>query len=36
MRIKSGNKASKMAGRTAAEGVVAISITADKKIRCDS
>ncbi|RTL11693.1 MAG: elongation factor Ts [Neisseriaceae bacterium] len=31
MRIKSGNKASKMAGRTAAEGVVAISITADKK-----
>jgi elongation factor Ts len=31
MRIKSGNKASKMAGRTAAEGIVAISITADKK-----
>lgn len=31
MRIKSGNKASKMAGRTAAEGVVAIAITADKK-----
>lgn len=32
LRIKSGNKASKMAGRTAAEGIVAISITADKKI----
>lgn len=31
MRIKSGNKASKMAGRTAAEGIVAISVTADKK-----
>jgi elongation factor Ts len=31
MRIKSGNKASKMAGRTAAEGIVAISSTADKK-----
>lgn len=31
IRIKSGNKASKMAGRTAAEGVIAIAISADKK-----
>lgn len=31
LRIKSGNKASKMAGRTAAEGVIAIAISADKK-----
>lgn len=31
LRIKSGNKASKLAGRTAAEGVVAVSISADKK-----
>ncbi|SFN22530.1 elongation factor Ts [Formivibrio citricus] len=31
MRIKSGNKASKLAGRTAAEGVVAVFISADKK-----
>ena len=32
MRIKSGNKASKMAGRTAAEGVIASFISADKKV----
>lgn len=32
MRIKSGNKASKMAGRTAAEGVISSFISADKKI----
>lgn len=32
LRIKSGNKASKLAGRTAAEGVVAIHISADKKL----
>ncbi|WP_027468071.1 translation elongation factor Ts [Deefgea rivuli] len=32
MRIKSGNKASKMAGRTAAEGVITSFISADKKI----
>ncbi len=31
LRIKSGNKASKLAGRTAAEGVVAAFISADKK-----
>ncbi len=31
LRIKSGNKASKMAGRTAAEGVVVVAISADKK-----
>lgn len=31
LRIKSGNKASKMAGRTAAEGIIAVSISADKK-----
>lgn len=31
LRIKSGNKASKLAGRTAAEGVVAVFISADKK-----
>ena len=31
LRIKSGNKASKLAGRTAAEGVVATFISADKK-----
>lgn len=31
LRIKSGNKASKLAGRTAAEGVVVTSISADKK-----
>jgi len=31
LRIKSGNKASKMAGRTAAEGIVAVAIAADKK-----
>ena len=31
MRIKSGNKASKMAGRTAAEGVITAFISADKK-----
>ncbi|KAF0814381.1 Elongation factor Ts [Andreprevotia sp. IGB-42] len=31
LRIKSGNKASKMAGRTAAEGVVVAYITDDKK-----
>lgn len=31
LRIKSGNKASKMAGRTAAEGIIAVAITADKK-----
>ncbi|WP_028454649.1 translation elongation factor Ts [Chitinilyticum litopenaei] len=31
LRIKSGNKASKMAGRTAAEGVVVAFITDDKK-----
>lgn len=31
LRIKSGNKASKMAGRTAAEGVVVIAIADDKK-----
>ncbi len=32
LRIKSGNKASKMAGRTAAEGVIASFISADKKV----
>ncbi|QZA79173.1 translation elongation factor Ts [Deefgea tanakiae] len=32
MRIKSGNKASKMAGRTAAEGVISSFISADKKV----
>ena len=32
MRIKSGNKASKMAGRTAAEGVITAFISADKKL----
>ena len=32
LRIKSGNKASKLAGRTAAEGVVASFISADKKV----
>jgi elongation factor Ts len=32
MRIKSGNKASKLAGRTAAEGIIASFISADKKI----
>ncbi|BCL75176.1 elongation factor Ts [Jeongeupia sp. HS-3] len=32
LRIKSGNKASKMAGRTAAEGVVVAYISDDKKI----
>lgn len=32
MRIKSGNKASKLAGRTAAEGVVVNFISADKKV----
>jgi len=32
LRIKSGNKASKLAGRTAAEGVVATFISADKKL----
>jgi elongation factor Ts len=32
LRIKSGNKASKMAGRTAAEGIVASFIQADGKI----
>ncbi len=31
LRIKSGNKASKMAGRTAAEGVIVIAIADDKK-----
>lgn len=31
LRIKSGNKASKMAGRTAAEGVIVIAISDDKK-----
>lgn len=31
LRIKSGNKASKLAGRTAAEGVVAVFISSDKK-----
>ncbi|GGP18745.1 translation elongation factor Ts [Silvimonas iriomotensis] len=31
LRIKSGNKASKLAGRTAAEGTVAAFISADKK-----
>lgn len=31
LRIKSGNKASKMAGRTAAEGVITIAISDDKK-----
>ncbi|MDD3267091.1 MAG: translation elongation factor Ts [Burkholderiales bacterium] len=31
MRVKSGNKASKMAGRTAAEGVVVVAISDDKK-----
>ena len=29
LRIKSGNKASKMAGRTAAEGVITIAISDD-------
>ncbi|AZN36129.1 translation elongation factor Ts [Iodobacter ciconiae] len=32
MRIKSGNKASKLAGRTAAEGIIAAFISDDKKI----
>lgn len=32
LRIKSGNKASKLAGRTAAEGVVAAFISDDKKV----
>ncbi|MBY0443760.1 MAG: translation elongation factor Ts, partial [Burkholderiales bacterium] len=32
MRIKSGNKASKLAGRTAAEGIIASFISDDKKI----
>lgn len=32
MRIKSGNKASKLAGRTAAEGIIAAYISDDKKI----
>ncbi len=32
LRIKSGNKASKMAGRTAAEGVITSFISADKKV----
>jgi len=32
LRIKSGNKASKLAGRTAAEGTVAVYISDDKKI----
>ncbi|MBM3114466.1 translation elongation factor Ts [Jeongeupia naejangsanensis] len=32
LRIKSGNKASKMAGRTAAEGVIAAFISDDKKV----
>jgi elongation factor Ts len=32
MRIKSGNKASKLAGRTAAEGIIAAFISEDKKI----
>ena len=32
MRIKSGNKASKMAGRTAAEGVITSFISGDKKV----
>ena len=32
LRIKSGNKASKLAGRTAAEGSVAVYISADKKL----
>jgi len=32
LRIKSGNKASKLAGRTAAEGVVATFISDDKKV----
>ncbi|MEN9658908.1 MAG: hypothetical protein RL571_2373 [Pseudomonadota bacterium] len=32
MRIKSGNKASKLAGRTAAEGIIASFVSADKKI----
>ncbi|WP_157314679.1 translation elongation factor Ts [Chitinibacter sp. GC72] len=32
LRIKSGNKASKMAGRTAAEGTVVAFITDDKKV----
>ncbi|WP_035055334.1 translation elongation factor Ts [Andreprevotia chitinilytica] len=32
LRIKSGNKASKMAGRTAAEGVVVAFISDDKKV----
>lgn len=31
LRVKSGNKATKMAGRTAAEGIVAVAISADKK-----